>query len=87
MITMARENKRLDGMRRNPGDWRIKDIEAVCRAEGIRFSPPKRGGHFKVSHPSRVEILTIPAKRPIRAIYIRRLIAFVERVRESTDGH
>jgi hypothetical protein len=27
----------LDDMRRNPaGDWSIKDVEAVCRASGIR---------------------------------------------------
>jgi hypothetical protein len=33
-----------------------------------------------VSHPSQRDILTIPARRPIKPIYIRRLVEFLDRV-------
>ncbi len=84
---MARKSSRqLEGMSADPRDWRIEDIEKVCCDEGITCSPPKRGDHYKISHPSQVEILTVPAKRPILPVYVRKLIGFVERVRESRDG-
>ncbi len=84
---MSKADKRLDGMRRNPQDgWRIEDVQLVCDNEKITCSAPKRGDHYKISHPDRPEILTIPATRPIKPVYIRRLLAFIGRVREETDG-
>ncbi|MGE0716484.1 MAG: type II toxin-antitoxin system HicA family toxin [Alphaproteobacteria bacterium] len=83
---MSNAAKRFEGMRANPSDdWRIEDVSAVCNANGIACVAPRRGDHFKVSHPSQAEILTIPAHRPIRPVYIRKLIAFIERVWEQTD--
>ena len=59
---MAEISKRLEAMRRNPvGDWRIDDVEAVCREHGILCAAPRGGGsHYKVGHPSMNEKLTIP---------------------------
>lgn len=72
---------RLDEMRSNPaGDWTIADVEAVCREHGVRCVPPRGGSHYKISHPSRREILTIPHRRPIKAVYIRKLVRFIEGV-------
>ncbi len=81
---MAQADKMLTRMRANPkGDWTIEDVERVCRRFGLACSAPKRGDHYKVSHPAIPEILTIPAQRPIRPIYIRRLIAMVDAVEGS----
>lgn len=76
--------ERLELMRKNPsGDWRISDIEALCKEYGIDCKPPRGGGsHYKVSHPRLTEKLTVPFKRPIKAVYIRRLVSFVDAVRE-----
>jgi hypothetical protein len=83
---MSQSQKRLERMRANPnGDWRIEDVQAVCEEFGIRCAAPKRGGHFKVSHHAMDEILTIPVRRPIRAVYIRKLVAFVDSVRGERD--
>jgi hypothetical protein len=73
---------RLEGMRNNPrGDWRIEDVEAVCREHGVLCSAPRGGGsHYKVAHPRMAEKLTIPYKRPIKPVYIRRLVAFIDAV-------
>lgn len=84
---MNRAAKRLDGMRRNPhGDWTIKDVQSVCDDEGINCTAPTRGDHYKISHSSQIEILTVPAKRPIKPVYIRRLLAFIDKIRENNDG-
>jgi hypothetical protein len=74
-------------MRRNPAaDWTIRDVEAACRTAGARCTPPSGGGsHYKVSHPSRREILTIPARRPIKVVYIRKLVDFLSGIGEP-DG-
>jgi hypothetical protein len=71
-------------MRHNPaGDWRLSDIEAICKEFGIDCRPPRGGGsHYKVSHPQMAEKLTMPFKRPIKAIYVRMLVKFVDDVRK-----
>ncbi len=70
----------LARVRSNPqGDWTVADVEAVCRQAGLRCSPPTGGGsHWKVSHPAVRDIPTIPARRPIKPFYIRRLVRMVE---------
>ena len=75
-------SNRLQEMRNNPrGDWRIEDVEAICREYGIMCSAPRGGGsHYKVAHPRMTEKLTIPYKRPIKPVYIRKLVAFIEAV-------
>ncbi len=77
-----KRDKRLEAMRANPrGDWRISDIEAVCHEHGLRCSPPTGGGsHFKVGHPELANMLSIPFARPIKAIYIRKVIAMIAAV-------
>jgi hypothetical protein len=49
--------------------------------------PPRGGGsHWKVSDPSQRDILTIPQRRPVKPVYIRRLVRFVQAVMEARDG-
>jgi hypothetical protein len=66
-------------MRRNPqGNWTIKDVEKVCAEYGVTCTPPTSGSHYKVSHKRIRHIQTIPFKRPIKPVYIRRLVLFLE---------
>lgn len=78
---MTRRDKLLDRMRANPRDWRIEDIVAVCEAHGIACTPPRCGSHYKVKHESNAEILTIPARWPIKPVYVRDLVKFIDAVR------
>jgi hypothetical protein len=75
---------RLALMRASPrAGWTISDVEAVCAAFGVACWPPRGGGsHYKISHRGMREILTIPARRPIKPIYVRKLIAFIDAVRQ-----
>ena len=73
-------------MRANPaGDWSVGDISRVCRSFGISFEAPTRGSHYKVSHSSQVAIVTIPYKRPIKPVYIRNFVRFVDCVRSGGE--
>ncbi len=75
----------LDRMKRNPaGDWTIRDVETICRTYGVRCSPPTGGGsHYKISHPLRQEILTVPFRRPVKPVYIRKLVRFIEDIGDT----
>ena len=78
---MTKAEKLLAGMRRNPaGDWTIQDIERVCNGLGWICLPPSGGGsHWKITAPDDDMILTVPARRPIKAIYVRKLLMMMER--------
>lgn len=76
---MSKAIKRLAAMSRNPvGDWDIHDVMLACQAAGAQCNAPKRGSHYTVSHPQRADILTIPQKRPIKPVYIRLLVTYLE---------
>lgn len=69
----------LERMRRNPtGDWRIRDVEALCREYGLLFRTAKGSSHCHAKHPAAREILTIPARRPIKPVYIRKLVRYID---------
>ena len=78
--TVARGEKLLARMRVNPRDWRIEDVETLCRAFGLGFDRPSGGSHYGISDPTQVAHLTVPFARPIKAIYIRHLVRFVDAV-------
>lgn len=74
----SRGDKLLERMRANPRDWRIKDVAALCAAFGVACTPPRKGSHYKLKHESRAEMLTIPARRPIKPVYIADLVRYIE---------
>ena len=79
---MTSAEKLLAAMRRNPaGDWSMADVQQVCRRLGWQCLPPRGGGsHWKIVVPDDERILTIPAHRPIKPVYIRKLL-------EAIEGH
>jgi len=88
---VGKGQKRLDAMRRNAkDDWTIEDIESVCReyAEfGLTLEPPSHGSHYKVSHPECEEILTIPARKLIKPIYVKRFVSMIDSITgEAAEG-
>jgi predicted RNA binding protein YcfA (HicA-like mRNA interferase family) len=77
---VTRGQKLLERMRRNPRDWRIGDVVTVCEAFGLTCTPPRKGSHYKVKHARQMEILTVPAHRPIKPIYIADLVGFIDKI-------
>lgn len=76
---MGKGHKRLDRMRANPRDWRITDREAVARACGIRTRKPS-GSHVIFEHPAVPQAISVPARRPIKPIYVLKFVARVDAV-------
>ena len=81
---MARGDKTLAAMRENPRDWRIDSLESVAAAFGgnIRKSG---GSHVVFEHPDVAEALSVPARRPIKPIYVQRFVQFIDSVRGRDD--
>lgn len=76
---MSRVAKLVEAMRANPrADWTISDVQAVADAHGISCKSPKRGSHYVLKHPTIAGNLTIPARRPIKQLYIRLLLQMVD---------
>jgi hypothetical protein len=73
----------LERMAGNPRDnWSIKDIEIVCRENGLTCSPPRGGGsHYKVTCGRFT--LTIPARRKIKPVYISAFVGMIRKVQDE----
>ena len=52
------------------------------RLRGVwyRLHGARKGSHYKVKHESQAEILTVPARRPIKPGYIEALVRFIDAV-------
>ena len=76
---MSNAAKIVERMRHNPLDWRIGSVETVAKAFGFDV---RKGAtsHVTLSHSKLQEILTIPAKKPVKPYYIRRLVELVDQV-------
>ena len=83
---MTRGEKLLERMRGNPRDWRIDDVKTLCAAFEIDIHRPPRGSHYGVSDPAGKRHLTVPFARPIKAIYIRQLVRFVDVLRADREN-
>ena len=70
-------------MKRNPqNNWTINDVVFLCRAFGLICKPPANGSHYVIGRPGIKGLLTVPARRPIKPIYIMLLVQLVERALE-----
>lgn len=80
---MARSDKRLAQMRQNPRDWRIEEIQGVADSLGIEWL--HTGGSHVIFRSPYGEHLSIPARRPIKPIYIVKFLALANSVKETED--
>ncbi|MBF0383297.1 MAG: type II toxin-antitoxin system HicA family toxin [Magnetococcales bacterium] len=59
-------------------------METIAERFGLDVRNP-RGSHVILSHPTVMEILSIPAYRPVKPIYIRKLIEMIDAIGGSYD--
>jgi len=73
-------SERLVAMKRDPGGgWTLDDVSFLCCGLGIRVVLPGADvSHCVVSHEKVEGLLTLPARRPIKPIYIILLVQLVE---------
>ena len=82
---MMRGVRLLERMRANARDWRIEDVKTLCAAFELELDRPPGGSHYSVKHSSQPRRLTIPFRRPIKPVYIRKLVRYVDAVRAARE--
>jgi hypothetical protein len=79
---MNAATKQLEAMRNNPRDWRIEQLQTVARQFGMMVRCAG-GSHHVFSHEVVTDIVSIPARRPIKPVYVRKFVALVDKIKES----
>ena len=80
---MSNAAKLVAKMRRNPRDWRIEDLKVVARSLGI--DQDQHGtSHVIFRHPTAGR-LSVPAHRPIKAVYVRLFVEFISTLGENNE--
>ena len=69
----------LLAMKRNPRNgWTIEDVTFLCRGLRLQCESSENDSNYVVSHSLIDGSLTIPARRPIKPIYIMLLVQLAE---------
>ena len=73
---MNTATKLLLAMRANPRDWRLDQLQTIAKQHGMDWR------HDGTSHCVFVradgKTLPVPARRPIKAVYVKKFVALVE---------
>ena len=70
-------------MRGNQTGWRIDELQSVADENGVAWRRPGHGGsHVIFSAPGVREIVSVPAKRPIKPVYIRQFLTLIDNAME-----
>lgn len=81
---MAPKRSLLEKMRDNPAsDWTIADVKKLCAQEGLDCRTPNGGSHYVVTSDVLEGHQTVPAKRPIKVVYIRSLVGMADAHRKA----
>ena len=76
IVKMNTAAKLLQSMRSNPLDWQLAQLQSVARQKGIDWR------HQGTSHCVFVrdagKTLSVPARRPIKPIYVKKFLELVE---------
>ncbi|WP_240906073.1 type II toxin-antitoxin system HicA family toxin [Thiorhodococcus mannitoliphagus] len=64
-------------MRTNPRDWRIGQIESVAEHFSIKVRKPG-GSHVVFMRDDCPLEVSIPARKPIKAVYVTQFIALID---------
>jgi hypothetical protein len=79
---MTAREKLLDKMRRNPrAYWKIADLQAIARHFGIAWRSP--GGSHVVFVMADGTTVAVPARRPIKPVYVKMFVEAIDRNRSA----
>jgi len=71
--------KTLQKMRKSQVGWRIEELQMVAEANFVEWRRPGRGGSHVIFSASGVrEIVSVPARRPIKPVYIKQFLALID---------
>jgi hypothetical protein len=79
--SVSNAEKILERMRANPkADWRIEDCQVLARRAGVTWDVTGSHVTFRSHSGSRI---TVPARRPIKPIYLKLFVAFIDLLNED----
>ncbi|MEI8295113.1 MAG: hypothetical protein WCG04_01150 [Alphaproteobacteria bacterium] len=79
---MGKADKKLQNMKNNPkGDWKISDLQSVASRHGIDYRQPGTS-HVTFSYRNGM-MLTVPAHKPIKPIYVKKFVELIEVLNEE----
>jgi predicted RNA binding protein YcfA (HicA-like mRNA interferase family) len=76
---MSKLDKLIQKLKNNPRDVKIETVQKIADNYGLQYSWGK-GDHMNIKHPELDYILTVPAHRPIKPIYIKKLLSMIEEI-------
>lgn len=76
---MKKVLRTIERMKRNPkGDWRLDELKSIANRLGVEYVQPGTSHcAFRFNSLSKV---TVPARKPIKPIYVKQFVKFVEEV-------
>ena len=75
--------KLLSKMRANQMDWRIEHLKSIARYFGIEYRQP---GTSHVTFRTKFgDKLTVPARKPIKPIYIKHYLKLIDELGEANE--
>jgi hypothetical protein len=80
---MTVATKILGKMRNNPTGWRIEDLKTVADRFKIEYRQPGTS-HVTFRLPSGAK-LTVPARRPIKPVYVKKFLELIDEVAHEKD--
>ena len=85
---MSRHSKALARILQGTADVSVtfEELRAVLLRLGLEEHAPSGSSHYTYSHPSAREILTIPRRKPLKPVYVRKARAFIVDNRLAPDG-
>jgi hypothetical protein len=75
---MSAAQKTLDKMKKNPKDWRIEDVITVAKRYNLMIRA-EGGSHYVFSFHGIKESVSVPARKPIKPVYIRQFVELIDK--------
>lgn len=76
---MSRMEKLLEKIRNNPKDVPYEDLDKLLRWAGFTRRIQRSGtSHFFFSKPGCPSLLTIPKKNPLKEVYVKLALKFID---------
>ena len=83
---MSRMEKLLEKIRNNPKDVSYEDMDKLLRWAGFTRRTQRSGtSHFFYSKPGCPYPLTIPKKNPLKEVYVKQAIQFIDEYGEIEE--
>lgn len=83
---MVKSEKILERMKNNPKGWSFDEIKMVCERKGCTVKNRSTGSHYAITHPLVPDTFILPKHKPIKQVYIKRILEFLKKIDEEISN-